>query len=436
MQALALVEHVDRELDLVCLLKVLLKQRYGIELQIANLYAEAPLILARPAPRLVLTPFFYAAEDLVLRDYVCAWPNARIVNLAWEQVFYPSHEQIKAPRDKFTKKRVTHLAWSRTFADYLENNGVLPWRVRLVGHALYRLYGAPYRDYFAGRDELAAAFGLDPAKRWVFVPENYRWAFFTDSKLRRLGKHGIEEAELFEMRDYCRRSLKALAEWCDGLGRRAGVEVILRPRPATNVAELSRFLDETFEGRAPAFKLIKDRSAREWVLSSDVVASSYSTVLIEGALAEKAIVRVAPEPTPTGLRYDWCDLAPEVADAEAFIAACTREDAGASGAVLRQWTEEMFFPAGDPVEQLVDAVAAEVRAAYAEGAPPVTSPHGIDLPVWLASVAAMSPPAERHALFERFVPGYAFNRATHEKDLFGSAEVARRVKRWRETLAP
>ena len=97
MQALALIEHVDRELDLVCLLKVLLKQRRGIELQIANLYADAPLTLAGPPPAVALTPFFYAVEDVVVKDYVEAWPQTRFVNLAWEQLFYPSHQQIKAP---------------------------------------------------------------------------------------------------------------------------------------------------------------------------------------------------------------------------------------------------------------------------------------------------------------------------------------------------
>jgi hypothetical protein len=433
MQALALVEHVDRELDLLCLLKTLLKGRHGIELKIANFYADAPLLLSRPAPRLVLTPFFYATEDIVLRDYVAGWPNTRFVNLAWEQLFYPSHQAIKAPRDKFTRKRVTHLAWSQAFVQYLEANGVFPRMTRLVGHGMYRLYGPPYRAYFAGRSELAAEFGLDPAKRWVFVPENYRWAFFTDSKLRRLGKHGVEQTELFEMRDYCRRSMAELVRWSQALAGSGEAEVIFRPRPATSIAELTGFVAETLGGEAPAFRIIKDRSAREWVLASDLTASSYSTVLIEAALAEKAILRVAPEPTPEGLRYDWCDLAPEARDQEGFLEACRRADP-ASADRLRQWAEETFFPAGDPVERLVGVIAEEVRAAHASGEAPVTAEHGMAMPAWLGPIAALSSPLARHELFEKHVPGYAFNRSTHEKDLFASSEVERRVRRWRRLV--
>ena len=433
MQALALVEHVDRELDLLCLLKVLLKRRHGIELKIANFYADAPLLLARPAPRLVLTPFFYAAEDMVLADYVAAWPNTRFVNLAWEQLFYPSHQQIKAPRDAFTRERVTHLAWSRAFVRYLEEHGVRPGMTRLVGQGMYRLYGPPYRDYFAGRAELAAAFGLDAARRWVFVPENYRWAFFTDSKLKRLGRRGVEQAELVEMRDYCRRSMAELVRWCHALARAGGAEVIFRPRPATSVAELAEFVAQTLGGEAPAFRIVKDRSAREWVLASDVVASSYSTVLIEAALAEKAIVRVAPEPTPEGLRYDWCDLAPEAVDQAGFLDACGRADPSSSDA-LRQWAEDTFFPSGDPVEQLVEAIAQEVRAAYALPQAPATAAHGMTMPIWLGPMAALSAPLARHELFEKHVANYAFNRATHEKDLFAQSEVDRRVRRWRRLV--
>ena len=433
MQALALVEHVDRELDLLCLLKTLLKSRHGIELKIANFYADAPLLLARPAPRLVLTPFFYATEDIVLKDYVAGWPRTRFVNLACEQLFYPSHQAIKAPRDTFTRKQVTHLAWSKAFASYLEDHGVLPRMTRLVGHGMYRLYGPPYRDYFAGRSELAAGFGLDAGKRWVFVPENYRWAFFTDSKLRRLGKRGVEQVELFEMRDYCRRSMAELVKWCQAMAGSGDAEVIFRPRPATSIAELTAFVAETLDGRPPLFRIVKDRSAREWVLASDVVASSYSTVLIEAALAGKALLRAAPEPTPAGLRYNWCDLAPEAVDQAGFLDACRRAHPS-SGDALRQWAEETFFPAGDPVERLVETIAEETRAAYAAPDAPVTAAHGMTMPAWLAPVAVVASPQQRHELFEKLIPNYAFNRSTHEKDLFSSSEVERRARQWRRIV--
>ena len=435
MKALALIEHVDRELDLVCLLKHLLKDRHDIDLDIANFYADEPLTLAGEAPRAVLVPFCYGADDYVMRDYFAMWPATHFINLAWEQVFYPSHQTIKKPRDAFARERAVHVAWSRAFVDYMRENGVEPANMKLVGHALYGLYRGPYTQYFKPRDELASALGLDPAKRWVFVPENYRWAFFNDSKLKRLSRRGITKADLHEMREYCRRSLAALMDWCDSLAGRGDVEVILRPRPATSVAELRRFAGTALSSANPAFRIIKDESAREWVLASDVVVSSYSTVLIEAALAGRSIFRIATEPLPEGLHYAWCDLVPSAAREDAFIAASLIEDNGASAEPLRTWATETFFPSGDPIDALVETVATEIREAH-RGPPRRKSwRNPVRMPRWLKRSARDMSPQERHHMFQKHVRNYTFTAETHDKDLFGAADVEQRVSRWREMLA-
>jgi len=433
MQALALVEHVDRELDVVCLLKLLLKQRHGIDLRIANFYADAPLLLAGRPPRVAVTPFFYSADDVVAADYVNGWPSTRFANLAWEQVLYPSHQAIKRPRDAFSQGEVVHFAWTQTFADYLHSHAAE--HVRIVGHALYRLYQEPYRGYFPSRDQLARRHRLDPSKRWVFVPENYRWAFFKDAKLRRLAGHGGEEAELFEMRDYCARSLPKLVKWCNGLAADPGVEVIFRPRPATREADMDQLITTVLKAAPRRFHLIKEGSAREWVLASDMVVSSYSTVLIEGALAGKAVLRVEPEPTPAGLRYDWCELVPSVSTRDQMITACLGDGQGANGGPLKDWAERTFFPLGDPVDRLVEGLAEVIRASHGGAATRRKGRHSMGLPGWVQMIARMAGPQARHRLLLKHCPGYAYNLATHEKDLFGPREVRARVDRWGLQLA-
>ena len=428
MRVLALVEHVDRELDLICLLKLLLRDEFGIELEVANFYADAPLLLNGPAPHVLLTPFFYGADDLVMRDYVAAWPRTRLVNLAWEQVFYPSHASIKAPRDEWARDKVTHLAWSQTFVDYLSSHGAQPGNIRLVGHSLYRLYRAPYRDYFASRRQLAQEFGLDESVPWLFVPENYRWAFFSDNKLKKLGKRGVELDDLMAMRDYCRAALRKLVLWCQSLASSGGMEVIFRPRPATSVKEISEFVAELLDGAAPSFRLIKGRTARDWTLASDVVASSYSTVLIEAAIAGKALVKVDPLAVPRSLRYDWCDLVPGVATSKGFAAACRARDP-ASGADLRAWAERAFLLDHDPVHLLARTVGETVEGA--RSVKPATSPdHSMQMSAELAARARATPAMARHELFEAEVEGYFFSPATHEKDLFAAADVDARVEAW------
>ena len=83
---------------------------------------------------------------------------------------------------------------------------------------------------------------------------------------------------------------------------------------------------------------------------------------------------------------------------------------------------------------LVETIAEEVRGAYARPQEPVTAEHGMVMPAWLGPVAALSSPLARHELFEKHVPNYAFNRSTHEKDLFTASDVDRRVRRWRRLV--
>jgi hypothetical protein len=436
MKVLAFVEHIDRELDFITLVKELLRREHGVVLEIANFYADAPLLLNGPAPRVVLTPFFYATEDVVLRDYVDAWPEARFINLAWEQLFYPSHAAIKAPRDAFTHNVVRHLAWSPAFARYLADNGCAPGNVRLIGHGVYKLYDRPYSAYFISREELARRHGLDPRKRWVFVPENYRWAFFSDTKLRKLGKRGVAAEDLFAMRDYCQRSLVMLTGWCQTLAKTSEYEVTFRPRPATSVEEITDFFTETLGGETMLFKVNKAESAREWVFASDVIASSHSTVLIEGALAEKTVVKVEPYETPASLHYDWCELLAHTKTEAEFLRACRGGDPAFEGEALRAWARNLFFQAGDPALALARWIAEEAREIYALAPPaPVAHDHMKLTPAELASARAMSP-AQRHDFFEQRLHDYFFNRSTHEKDLFDATEVDARVARWAGVLAP
>lgn len=429
MKVLALIEHVDRELDFVAAVKHL-AAREGVTLEVRQFYADAPLLLAGEAPRIVLTPFFYAADDLTLRDYVRAWPDTAFFNLAWEQLFYPAHQKLKAPRDKMARERVTHLAWTEQYRDFLAAHRVAAENVRLTGHGVYGLLDEPYRRYFPDRAALAAKHELDPAKPWVFVPENYRWAFFTDYKLRGMSRRGVARDDLFDMRAYCRRGLVTLAHWCEALASRGDAEVIVRPRPATSVDEISRFFAAEAGLSAPGFRMIKAETAREWSLASDAVVSSYSTVQIEAALAGKRVLRIAPEPAPAALRYDWSELVAPVRTQAEFLDACLGDE-GAPGP-LAEWARNSFFAAGDPIAAAARAIVSATRAAY-DRPPPRT--RAKRLPAALHEAVLAAPDAEaRDALFRERLRSYSFNRGTHEKDLFEPGDVEARVARWADIL--
>lgn len=418
-------------MDVACLLTHILKENFGIQAMVANFYIDARRLIGTVQPRVVVTPFFYQTSDPILRDYVDAWPAASFFNMAWEQILYGAHQITKAPKDGFSRTRVRHLAWSAWYADFLTSNGVPVKAVLRAGHPVYQLYRPPYAAYFTDRETLARRHRLHPGRRWVFIPENYRWAFLKAYSVRTLAQKGLDPAKTELMRRFCRDSFAALVRWCRTLAETADVEIILRPRPAHHRALIRRFIAEEIGRRPRRFHIIKEESAREWVLASDVVVSSFSTTLIEAALAGKPVLIAEPVPMIPDLQYDWCRLVATATTEAAFVAAVTACGSSA-GEPLRSWAEAEFLAGGDPFSALADALAALVRGAGPQTEVPRLRERLADR-LLMAATAAMPRPL-RYRIRRRFLASYFFNHETHEKDIFTNAEVARRVAAWARVL--
>lgn len=409
-----LVEHVAREMDVACAAAALMRRR-GLSVAVRHVYLHARESMDTLAPRVVAHPFFYnTAGALATEDYVKTWPDAVHFNLAWEEIHYKAHVKIKAPADDFARRTVLHHAWGDFYREYLEGHGVPRDHVFVNGHPAYQLYRAPYRDHYLDRARLAAKHGLDPAARWVFIPDNYRWAFL-GGKIKLFSKLGGDEKEMLALRDFSTASLKLLLEWCDRAASRPGVELIFRPRPAIHSRQILDFFSREVAPRAPRFRLIKDESVREWVLASDVAVSSYSTTLIEAAVAGKPAYMFEPIPLPEGLWCDWYRHAPRLKDEASFVRVVDGKEAEASDA-LGRWAESELLGRGDPIRGLADRLEALARAAA-----PGAGGKGL-ASAW-----------ERvRRFFSR--PKAYFNAETHEMDAFSVPDAESRIRAWESLL--
>jgi hypothetical protein len=168
-----LVEHVARELDVACAASLRLAQEYGRSVAIEPILGSSARVRASYAPRVVVTPYCYSADDTGLWEFVHGWPEPPVFfSLSWEQLYYGAYVAFKAPRDAFARQQVFHHAWGDFFKEYLVNAGVPETGIRVNGQPAYGLFSEPYRRRFKARAELAAQSGVDPSKRWVFFPEN------------------------------------------------------------------------------------------------------------------------------------------------------------------------------------------------------------------------------------------------------------------------
>jgi surface carbohydrate biosynthesis protein len=409
-----LVEHIAREMDVACAVKAIAESRYNLNIVVRNVYQHAVENLHSFDPEVVVHPFFYFLKGaLATEDYVRVWPSAVHFNLAWEEIHYKAHLKIKAPSDHFTRKKVIHHAWGNFYKRYLMENGVPEENIFVNGHPAYQLYLPPYVNYYRQRAWLAGKYALDPGTRWIFVPENYRWAFI-GNKVDLFTKLGGDPQEMLALKKFSLASLEVLLKWCNQLTVDKKVTVVFRPRPSTNSQLISDFVKQTIGRVSPNLHFIKDESVREWILASDVVISSYSTSLLEAAVAGKPSYMVEPIPIPASLYYDWYQHVTHLRTFNEFEAVCLQDRLDGKGA-LRAWSVDEMLSHGDPILGLAEFMNHLVNDHQRQG-----------------SIHRGFPLLNR--LFYSVDKKKYFNPATHENDVFTDADVAERVTDWKQVL--
>lgn len=342
-----LFEKAVRELDVACALKSLL-ERAGLRVEIfqnGNEYRRA----LKFRPEVVALPFCYQERSNNL--YLNHWRRAKFFNLSWEQLFYPGNAIAKTPRGRFAVKNVIHHAWSEYYAELLRHQGVPEEHIFMNGNPALALYQEPYRQYFRSKEELAQTCGLNPSRQWVFFPENYNWAFYGEGMLRQMVTDGQSREDVERMRVFVRRSFELAMDWCRSLCEQGEVELILRPRPSTTPDDFRDGVTGVLGSMPPSMHILAEGTVREWVMAANAVISSYSTTLIEAAVAGKPVAMVEPEPWPPVLSQPWHELLPHLTDKKSFLRFC-HDPAVESSHALGDWARERMLAHGDPIRNL------------------------------------------------------------------------------------
>jgi surface carbohydrate biosynthesis protein len=419
-----LFERAARELDVATALAYILSRRHGLTTEVVQQYHARATIFGRIRPDVVILP--YAYHERYNNHYLMRWRTATFFNLTWEQLFYPGVATVKLPRGEFAVRHVIHHAWSDTYANLLRANGVPEPHIFIGGQPAYALYQEPYRRYFKPRSQIARESGLDPARRWVFLPENYNWAFYDDAMLAEVIRSGQTTAQVAAMREVVTNSFEAAMRWCAALARRSDVELIIRPRPTTSPKLFRARVEEIVGPLSPRMSITARDTVRDWILASDVVISSYSTALIEGAVAGKPSFILNPVPLPDSLHSAWQTLLPHLRSEEEMIAAVFAPPQDGDSP-LAGWARSSLMSRGDPILRIADELA-RIRAGKAR----IPEPP----PWWSITKGARFgiPPRIWYELRKRFPTSLwpPFWRVDPEVrgDVAAAQEVPERVRRW------
>jgi len=435
---LLLVEHLDREMDISCAISHLARRKHQLRTEIVPFMFRRDETFQTWEPRVVAIPYSFPGERLrALREVIEAFPDARFVDLSYEQIYHNLNRDCRKPSSLFAQHHVLHHAWGSFHTRYLCENDVSRRHVTENGNPVYALYREPYSRYYDSREALAQRHGLDASKPWVLIPENYKAAFLPEDKLRLYVVMGSKRREIVRYRKFDIESFAAVLGWWYRLAEQGNCEIIVRPRPVTPAEDFEGSCLEKVGKLPPSFHITKEGTVREWILASDVVMSSISTSLIEAAVAGKHVYALMPYPLPEFLEMEWSGLIVPVATEEAFREAIERATNGNPDTALMDWATDKMLQVGDPINGIVDLLAGVHSGDVFCPPPPGAelTANALDL----REENRAPKPSLIKRLFSR--PGDNANEATSigkkryfEKDNFSPELVADRLSRWAAVL--
>jgi surface carbohydrate biosynthesis protein len=419
-----LYEHAARELEVACAVLAHLRKKHSIHAEIIHWPTGFPHAVTRIRPKVVILPFCYSERSY--EALLAYWREARFFNITWEQLFYPGNQKAKTPRGKFALNHVIHHAWSEFYADFLLKNGLAEKRIFLNGQPAYALYDTPYRAYFCSRTEIAERNHLDPSRRWIFFPENYNWAFYSEKTIRQFVESGQDLADINAMREYCERSLHEVIHWLADIACDNQFEVILRPRPSTSLNEFRLVVEKMLRQLPLRLHIIQQGSIREWILASDLVFSSHSTSLIEAAVAGKPAFMVEPYKIPAALKASWQELLTHVETQSQFLEICFSNH-HTMDERLAKWARKALMSHGDSISNLADFIVSLLGGKVDMPPPPSPEIATPTLrwipPVWMWSVYWRVKQGVRHPVTSGVESGFV-------KDVVKRSVIEDNVQRW------
>jgi len=349
-------ERVARELDVACAVKCIAEQHFGIRIELIRWPLELPRAFEQFRPRVVVLPYYYNLGTC--HTILLEWRKSILVNLAWEQIVSEAIREEKVPSNKFARNHVMHHAWSNIFSNYLQDQGIPRENIYINGHPAYMLYEEPYRRYFKQRVALAGDYHLDMNKRWIFLPENFSRVLYSDDKIEQIAKFdGVNREQAYAIRQFGRLTFKDVMKWCVEIASDSNVELIIRPRPGTALNVFKDAVQKVIGKIPERMRFTKEESVREWIMASDVVISSYSTSLIEAALAGKIAYMLEPYPIPESLHVEWHDYITRIETQAEFEGACLTPSTVTNSNQLASWARKTMLARGDAIWNLAEFLA-------------------------------------------------------------------------------
>lgn len=281
---LFIYEHKVRELEALCLFKYELDKR-GYKTKIV--YVDDAENACCDVPK-------YHAKVLCVMacydNYTLFWHTKefvkfdKVIDLQWENIVYPGDEEREDAHRNYwdVGKEVVHLSWGPLNVQRLINIAHVDERkVKMVGHAGMDYLREPLIRYYDDRKTFFPQYDIDlNSKVILFASPYYGDRLSPEYQIGMVESFGPKWPEYY---DFMRKSQNIVLEWfeeyCEG---HKNSIVVFRPHPGHPC-----YAALELEKRCPNFRVIGEKSVKQWIAVCDKVYTGNSTVVIEAFFANK-----------------------------------------------------------------------------------------------------------------------------------------------------
>lgn len=311
---LMIYEHKVRELENLCLIKYELERR-GYKVVIKHIEDEEALDAVKPIyhAKVVTTMACYqnASLEWHTKDFVSF---DKVIDMQWENIVYPKDERAGVFKN-YTGigREVVRVSWGEANKRRLLKAAHMDERnIKVVGHVGMDFLRDSLRGYYMSREALFKEYGLPTDKKVLLFASPFYADNLSEQYIAGMcKKHGDDWRDYYA---FMMRSEKTILEWMEKLcNDRDDIVVIYRPHPGHIGKHMSEVAD-----RCPNFKVISEKSVKQWILACDLIYTGNSSTIVEAFFADKMCYLLFPYEVTDGFELKLVSKGEKIRDYEQF----------------------------------------------------------------------------------------------------------------------
>lgn len=191
--------------------------------------------------------------------------------------------------------------------------GMDPKKVKVIGHVGMDFLRDELRGYYLSKEELLQQYDIDVNKKIYLFASPFFSDTLDESYLNKMCTRFGEGWRQYYF-EYMLKSKAIILEWISKICEsRKDIVFIYRPHPA----EIS-YQAEKLEKKLDNFRVIGDKSIKQWIVISDKVYTGNSSTFVEAFLARKMCYMIFPIEPSEDYELEMINGADKIKTFEAF----------------------------------------------------------------------------------------------------------------------